>query len=586
MRSSPLRMFLVLALALGFLNACSDDDGGTGPGGGDTLAPFVLSTTPQADETQVAVDASLRVTFNEAMDPATVIPANVTLTPGGVDSLLLVEDEILEIAHPDWPEGTEVTLTVGAGLTDTAGNGLESPFTLRFWTTSSAVELLATIPSDGATDVNRSEPVQLLFSRSMDLTSLQTAISVTGAGLADPIPFTVEDGDNGWVRIRFADPLPASTAITVDISTAAQANGGQPLAAAASFTFTTGTATDTTAPTIVSVEPTGSGSISPDTPFLRFTFSEAIDPDTFSPAMISAQLLLLMEYHQIEPVFSSDGTVMTVPLPTPLPPGLRLVARFESYSDLAGNVQTSPYELDLTVSGTPDPWPFVDGAWWSYFIEWTEGDAGGVTANGTSVRVDRFEAQAGGDFRLVEYPGVDFTVASEGWRVFRRSPSTIVFTGFREVDGPEVTDIDLVPDVTWLRLPVSAQSWNGQTSATVGGATQTIDYIITIGGPEDRVLGSGMGSTRAWIRKGVATQIVWVDAWKQELQYQFSSGGINGDSGTDTTWFVAGLGPIQASSREDSPDGTWSESTEDLEILDLPGGPYEAPEFFKRQAQH
>ncbi len=580
MRSSPLRMFLALALGLGLLNACGDDKGGTSPGG-DTFAPFVLSTTPSPDQTQVVVGAILRVTFNEAMDPDTATPANVTLTPGGVDSLLWIDDKTLEIAHPDWPEGTQVMLTLGTGLTDTAGNGLESPFSLRFWTESSLVELLDTVPTDGATDVNRSQPVQLLFSRPMDLGSLQSAVTVTGAGLVDPIPFTAEDVDHDWVRLRFADPLPASTAITVDISTAAQTIGGQPLATAASFSFTTGTATDTTAPTIVAVEPANSGSISANTSSLRFTFSEPIDPNTFTPTRLSAQFAYLIEYNAIEPVLSPDGTVMTVALPGPLPAGLRLVARFESFADLAGNVQTTPFDLDVTVSGTPDHWPFVDGAWWWNAIEWTEGDAGGVTANGTEERVDRFEAQTGGDFRLVEYPDPNFTDAN-GWRVFRRNSTSIVFDGFREIDGLDVFDIDLDPDVTWLRLPLSAQSWSGQASAAWNGQMQTIDYTVTISGPEDLPFDSDMGLARGASHKRSSIEIVWVGAWKQTLQYQFRAGGVDGENGTDTTWFVAGLGPVRATSRQDDPDGTWFESVESLEFFNLPGGPFAAPPLLKR----
>src|SRR5690242_16459846 len=61
--------------------------GGGGAGGGDTTPPTVAMTDPAARAASVGTDAMVRVTFSEAMDPATVSAASLIVrVAGAVDA--------------------------------------------------------------------------------------------------------------------------------------------------------------------------------------------------------------------------------------------------------------------------------------------------------------------------------------------------------------------------------------------------------------------------------------------------------------------------------------------------------------------
>lgn len=132
-----LTVLLLLAL-LALLASCSSDD--TTTPAEDTTAPVVVQVDPAQAETNVAVGEDVTVAFNEDMAAGSAA-GNVTLSHGAITDQTWLDDKTLEIEHSDWPEGTEVTVTVGTGLTDVAGNALAQAFAWSFWTFTNDVIL-------------------------------------------------------------------------------------------------------------------------------------------------------------------------------------------------------------------------------------------------------------------------------------------------------------------------------------------------------------------------------------------------------------------------------------------------------------
>lgn len=66
------------------------------------------------------------------------------------------------------------TVTVTTGCKDTNGVPLAADFVLHFTTANagSPPVVITTIPSDGATDINPAEPVQIQFDRPMDAATI------------------------------------------------------------------------------------------------------------------------------------------------------------------------------------------------------------------------------------------------------------------------------------------------------------------------------------------------------------------------------------------------------------------------------
>ena len=103
------------------------------------------------------------------MNPATSDGA-VTLSAGTITATDWANDRTLQVEHDDWSEAAQITVTVGTGLTDVAGNPLAAEHAFSFWTESPGqLLLLETTPADGATDINRDGKPEILIARHDEL---------------------------------------------------------------------------------------------------------------------------------------------------------------------------------------------------------------------------------------------------------------------------------------------------------------------------------------------------------------------------------------------------------------------------------
>ncbi len=554
--------------------ACSDDDDGEGPTGPttptDTVAPVVVSMDPEPDDVGVGLQQSVVVTFSEAMDPDTV-DGQVTLSTGTVTSTAWTDPSTLQIGHDGWTEGERVDIGLGTGLTDVAGNALAQAFAAGFWTQTSAVSLLSTVPSAGATDVDRNTTVRMMFSHPMLVGSVESAITVD-VGAGNPAPgFTVTSGAEDWLVMSFDADLPAEQLVTITVDTSAQSADPVSMDQPAVFSFTTGSGLDTTPPELVSVTPALTGGISPSTSSLVFEFSEPVDPTTFEPSRLGAQFMLLIDGFEISPIWSADNTVLTLPLPTPLPQGLPIVADFDGFTDTAGNVATGTVEVDLWVEGTPLVWAFVDGM--------TTTVLGEEQASGTTdgfmyewLEYRQTEALPGGRFRIVSHEDAVLSQPDD-YEVFRPSSSVIEFVGFGSENPDDLHDVTFDVPVDYLRLPLAPSSWSGQTTASFDGETVTISYTVTVIEQVDigaRLGDSLEGSSPPLVSRAAddGPQLEWIDAWRTELEYEMSVDGTTIESGVDEIHYAPGVGPVRwvSQNTDHIADETWSSVRDVVEV--------------------
>ncbi|MGK2963136.1 MAG: Ig-like domain-containing protein, partial [Gemmatimonadaceae bacterium] len=151
----------------------------------DNTAPTVTAVVPKNDSIGVPTSSTVRVTFSEPMNPATITTSTITVrntlttapvagtmsydaatrtaifTPGGLSNL------------------TSYTVTVTTGVKDVAGNQLAAPFTSTFTTIALGDGIAPTVaalsPSNGQTEVAISTNVLITFSEPMNPATITAA---------------------------------------------------------------------------------------------------------------------------------------------------------------------------------------------------------------------------------------------------------------------------------------------------------------------------------------------------------------------------------------------------------------------------
>jgi hypothetical protein len=247
-----------------------------------TAAPAsVVSTVPANGAAAVPANTTISVTFSEAMNPATINAATLTLSgpgatpvPGNVTytgtTATFTPTAVLAA-------GTLYTTTITTGARDPAGLGLAGNYVWTFATVPSP-SVVSTVPANGATAIAVNTPISATFSQAMDPTTISTATFIlTGPG-ATPVSGTVTHAGT-TATFTLTTVLTTSTLYTATITTSAKNPAGVALAANYVWTFTT-------APPamIVSTIPANAATaVAVNTP-ISATFSEAMNSATINAA--------------------------------------------------------------------------------------------------------------------------------------------------------------------------------------------------------------------------------------------------------------------------------------------------------------
>jgi len=289
---------------LAFLAGCGGGGGGGSGGAGsgppDTTVPTVTAMTPGEDNSGVATNGKITATLSEAMvpalitaiDPATNNPANFRLANGANFIPGTVSYDTTNHIAVFTPTGslapnTRYTATVITGIKDLGNNPLTTDFAWCFETGGTADStppgVTSTVPVNGTTGVAVNRKITATFSEEMNSSTLTPAsFTVTGPG-ATPVSGTVTY-PGGTAVFTPSAGLAANTTYTATIGTGAMDLASNALQANVIWSFTTGASADVTAPVVLSTDPAGAASGVAISNTIKVSFSEAMDPATFTTA--------------------------------------------------------------------------------------------------------------------------------------------------------------------------------------------------------------------------------------------------------------------------------------------------------------
>lgn len=141
--------------------------------------------------------------------------------------------------------------------------------------------VIATSPADTATAVALNSKVLATFSEAMDATTLDTvSFTVQGAGEAALVGTVSLDAATNTASFIPGSNMTASTVYTATITTAVKSSAGKVLANNYVWSFTSGTAADTTSPTVNSTTPADAATGFALNGNIIANFNEALDPTT------------------------------------------------------------------------------------------------------------------------------------------------------------------------------------------------------------------------------------------------------------------------------------------------------------------
>jgi len=228
-----------------------------------TLTPTVSSTFPANTATGVAIEAKIAAVFSEAMAPGTITTTTFTLKQGTTP----VSGKVTYVGTTATfsPAGnllpnTQYTATITTGAKDLAGNALASPFVWSFTTGATRDTTRPTVsyqdPANGATGVALSGKIAVTFSEPMDPLTITRATFTLFNGIT-PVVGTVTYVGVTATFTPSGNLLP-NTVYTARIKPGAKDLAGNAITASANdfvWSFTTGAAMDTTAPTVTMTAP-------------------------------------------------------------------------------------------------------------------------------------------------------------------------------------------------------------------------------------------------------------------------------------------------------------------------------------------
>lgn len=249
----------------------------------DTSAPYVVSTSPASSETSASVTAPITMTFSETVDPDSII---LTLTSGtsSLPGMLTANGAVVQFT----PSGalsysSSYTVTVYAGVKDSAGNVMPNAYTWSFMTSAnpdtSVPSVTAISPGKDAINVPLTTTINVTFSEPMDPSSITAnSFLLYNVDTLSYVSGTVTYSGTTAVFTPSAQ-LMAGKKYMATITTAVRDIAGNYLMTAYSWYFTAGVSG---APSIITTYPPVGASNIASLIIVSATFSTAMDPTSLT----------------------------------------------------------------------------------------------------------------------------------------------------------------------------------------------------------------------------------------------------------------------------------------------------------------
>ena len=249
------------------------------------IPPTVSSTDPVSAATGVPLNQKIAATFSKTIDATTLTSATFTLKQGttSVSGFVSYIGTTATFAPAsNLSPSTLYTATITTGVKDLAGNALANNFVWSFTTGVAVVVTPPTVsstdPVNVATGVPLNQKIAATFSKTMDVTTIQTSTFKLMQGTTQINGFVSYTGLTA--TFAPASNLSPSTVYTATITTGAKDLAGNALANDFAWSFTTGAAVVVTPPLVISTDPLNAAIGVPLNQKIAATFSKTMDPAT------------------------------------------------------------------------------------------------------------------------------------------------------------------------------------------------------------------------------------------------------------------------------------------------------------------
>ena len=336
--------------------------------------PAVTATVPARGATNVPLNQKIAATFNTSMNASTITATGAfTLAVAGGGAAVpgtvtydAASNTAIFVPTVALAASTQFAATVSTAAQSAQGSALAANYVWSFTTglemSASAPFVTSTNPASAAINVPLNQRISATFSAFMDPATISAPGTVTvvktigGAAVPGSVNY---DTASKTAIFTPGVALANNTQYTAAISNAAKDLVGNPLipgGAPNPWSFTTGSSTNTFAPTITATNPASAALNVPVNKTINATFSTAMDPTTIT----NATFTLAVAGIGGAPV---NGTVVYDPAShiatfTPsvnLTSGTQYTATISNLvADLTGNA--------LAAGAAPNPWSFTAGA--------------------------------------------------------------------------------------------------------------------------------------------------------------------------------------------------------------------------------
>jgi hypothetical protein len=329
----------------------------TGPGP-DITSPTVTSTDPENAAIGVSLNKKISATFSEVMDSLSTTTgftlANTTVGSVNVSGSVIYSGTTAVFSpNSALAANNTYTATISASTKDFAGNNMTGNYTWSFTTgvssDNTAPEVISTIPVNNASAVVLNTKVTAVFSEFMDPSSINSTSFTLKQGttvIAGLVTYSVNSANFSPLV-----NLTPGTLYTATITTGAKDLAGNALQNDYTWSFTTGTGLDATAPTILTTDPERNATNVSFNKKVSIVFSEAMDPLSINTATVhlrNGNILITgtVSYNGNNAIFSptvnlNAETIYTATVTT----GVR---------DLGGNAMAANYTWNFTTAKEPD----------------------------------------------------------------------------------------------------------------------------------------------------------------------------------------------------------------------------------------
>ena len=227
-----------------------------------TSAPTVTSTNPVTSPENMAVPLNqvITATFSEAMNPATIVAANFTLTDTTNSTIVTglvaysgISNELVFVPSVNLLPSSTFNAVITTGVQDLAGQPMAAAYNWSFQTGATVIttapELVTTVPVSAAISVPINQAVSATFTEAMNPLTLTTSTfllypGATASGTAVPATITY-DPVTFIATLTPTNPLVISSVYTATVTNGATDVAGNPLGNTGPppnpWTFTTGT---------------------------------------------------------------------------------------------------------------------------------------------------------------------------------------------------------------------------------------------------------------------------------------------------------------------------------------------------------